>query len=127
LSGRGESLTLESLQGQPIVAACGIGNPKAFAKTLLSLGATLTEFRALPDHVLYTREVVDALLAFVQSTGARALVVTEKDAMKLDPFLKGVDVSVWALEVKLEFTAGQAEFEQAVQNGLKKAAQRLGK
>jgi tetraacyldisaccharide-1-P 4'-kinase len=127
ISGRGELLTLDSLQGLPITAACGIGNPTAFAKTLLSLGAVVKHFHALPDHAEFTPAQMDELLGALRSSGARALVVTEKDAMKLEPFLKDADVSVWALEVKLEFTAGQAEFEQVVQGSLKKAAQRLGK
>jgi tetraacyldisaccharide 4'-kinase len=125
LTGSREVMPPEVLQGQTVAAVCGIGNPRAFEQTLLGLGANLKMFRALPDHAEFSRATLEEILSCAKSSGAKALVVTEKDAMKIETLLAGIDATVWALEVKLQFVTGQAEFEQAVQAGLQQAAQRL--
>jgi tetraacyldisaccharide 4'-kinase len=69
----------EPLDGLQVTVACGIGNPRAFVLMVERLGATIAERRFFRDHHAYTRADADALVAH-----GRPVVVTEKDAVKLE-------------------------------------------
>ncbi|MGQ0614757.1 MAG: tetraacyldisaccharide 4'-kinase [Planctomycetaceae bacterium] len=73
-----------SLAGVRVLAACGIGNPRAFFATVLGLGAELGGTRSFPDHHAY-----DAADAAELARAGLPVVVTEKDAVKLEPLWKG--------------------------------------
>jgi len=73
-----------ALSGKRLAAACALGNPEAFFATLRKLGTTLTQTRAFPDHHRFTREELGELLEASTKSGAIALVVSEKDAVKLE-------------------------------------------
>jgi len=72
---------LDRLHEQPVKAACALGNPEAFLATLKGLGVTVTEFHAYPDHARIPDEIVNT---------DDMLVVTEKDAMRMDSTGSGV-------------------------------------
>ena len=55
-----------------------IGNPEAFERTLVALGARVASHRVFPDHHLYSAADLEGLGA-----ADRWLVTTEKDAVKL--------------------------------------------
>ncbi|MHC4547580.1 MAG: tetraacyldisaccharide 4'-kinase [Planctomycetota bacterium] len=67
------------LAGREVCVACGIGNPRAFARTVESLGARVGTTRFFRDHHAYTRRDAEAL-----AHAGRPVVVTEKDAVKLE-------------------------------------------
>ena len=69
-------VALALLQGRPVVAACGLARPQRFFSMLLSVGLDV-EPLALPDHFDF------ANLPWPPTTAD--VVVTEKDAVKLDP------------------------------------------
>jgi tetraacyldisaccharide 4'-kinase len=66
--------------GREVTAACGIGNPGAFRLMLERAGLRVEEHRVFRDHHAYTREDAASLAA-----AGRPVVVTEKDAVKLEP------------------------------------------
>lgn len=68
--------------GQRVLAFAGIGHPEVFFDALRALGVDVVG-RPLPDHVEYTAEQVQALIAPAQRQGCAALVTTMKDAVKL--------------------------------------------
>lgn len=73
----GRALPLEHLRGQDVTAACAIGNPEAFVRTLRDLGAGSVRMLSYPDHRVIPRGEVPA---------AGVVVVTEKDAVRFtDP------------------------------------------
>src|SRR5262249_19974185 len=61
LNSEQQAAPLALLAGRPVAAFCGLGNPEAFRRTLLGLGAAVGAFRTFPDHHAYGREDVDAL------------------------------------------------------------------
>ena len=71
---------IETLQGVPVALFCGIGNPERFVKTLEGLGAEIREKLFLPDHGSVGEAELADLLA---RSGAKYLVCTEKDRVKL--------------------------------------------
>jgi tetraacyldisaccharide 4'-kinase len=106
----GTSHDLAWLRGREVAAACGIGNPAAFAATLRAAGATVRLFRAFPDHYAYTAEDLAQLLKAAEAVGAKRLVTTGKDFVKWRPLLGHSDalgVQVAALEATLEFLEGE--------------------
>lgn len=86
---------------EPAAAFCAIGNPAAFFAHLRAEGLTLNHTRAFPDHHVYRQTDVDALVAEASQLGARALVTTAKDAVKLRPLSFGLPCHV--LDIELEF------------------------
>ncbi len=84
----GVPVALDLLQGASVCAVCGIGNPEAFYQTLEFLGAAITHRMAYPDHASIPRE------AF---SGAKLVVTTEKDAVRL----AAAPANVLALGVEL--------------------------
>jgi tetraacyldisaccharide 4'-kinase len=86
---------------QPVAAFCAIGNPQAFFTHLRRDGHTLTHARAFPDHHPYTQGEIDAFTREAERRGARSLVTTAKDAVKLRAFRFALPVYV--NEIVLEF------------------------
>ncbi|MDH3394285.1 MAG: tetraacyldisaccharide 4'-kinase, partial [Desulfobulbaceae bacterium] len=78
---------------------CGIGNPASFRETLAKEGYNIVGFRAFRDHQPYSAKYVDSLTAWAKKQGAHGLITTQKDFVKLKPFLG--DFPVLALKVEL--------------------------
>jgi tetraacyldisaccharide 4'-kinase len=102
----------EWLQGRPVYAFCGIGNPVAFRRTLESLEASVVRFRAYPDHHAYTPRDLRQIDAEAQEFLAESIVTTEKDAVKLDS--DSFTLTPTALRVEMDLTDGSAELLAAV-------------
>lgn len=90
-----------SSSAHTVAAFCAIGNPSAFFTHLRRDGHTLSHTRAFRDHHVYVQSDVDALILEARRAGARALVTTMKDAVKLRS-LK-FDLPCYVLEIELEF------------------------
>ena len=71
------------MKGKRVMAVSAIGNPASFEQTLANLGAVVVESLRFPDHHDYTeQEMLDAANLAVQMD-AEAVVITEKDAVKV--------------------------------------------
>jgi tetraacyldisaccharide 4'-kinase len=95
----------EELAGKGVIAACGIGNPKAFGATLASLGARMSQLHGLPDHHAYSLEDVEHLEKLASDRAVDTIVVTSKDAVKLRALLDGPRRVTWlalGVEARLE-------------------------
>jgi tetraacyldisaccharide 4'-kinase len=92
----GEERPVEALAGQAVHAACALGNPEAFRRTLEACGARVEKLRAVRDHAALPGEALAA---------GDMVVVTEKDAIRLEK----PPESAWALAVELrDWPPGQA-------------------
>lgn len=96
---RGASVDRDEFVSQPLVAFCGVGNPKSFFRHLEAEGFQLVFTRSFPDHHAYERSDVSRLIEEAKKNGARALITTAKDAIKL----KALDLQLpcYVLEVKI--------------------------
>lgn len=84
LANDGQQDSIASLNGSPILAFCGIGNPAAFRQTLEALGAEIVDFRAFADHHPYDLDTMQSLAAWAAShPRARRIVCTHKDLVKV--------------------------------------------
>lgn len=97
-----------ALSGRKILAFAGIGKPEAFFADLERLGANLVESAAFPDHHAYARADLDVLLKRARLANADLLVTTEKDAVRLTPFLP-LALPLCVLGLRLGFSPEDAE------------------
>lgn len=88
LDGR-RSIEPAALARSSVDAVCGIANPDAFFATLNTLGLSFRA-HALEDHHAYTRRDLERFEG--------PLVVTEKDAVKIEPLEP--DCEVWVLPIE---------------------------
>jgi tetraacyldisaccharide 4'-kinase len=99
LSGAGAEL--ESVRAGTCGAFCAVGNPRAFFEHVRREGFELGYTRAFEDHHAYTRADAEAVSREAGARGARALLTTAKDAVKL----RGLDFKLpcYVVEAELEF------------------------
>ena len=104
----GARAPLSRLHTTAVGACCGIGNPDAFRRTLTALGAPPTpeRFRTFPDHHPYSAADLSDLASWVCARGIEALIVTQKDLVKL-PMVHLGRAELWGLELAVEFLSGE--------------------
>ena len=93
------AVPLPHLQGRPLLAAAGMAAPEKFFAMLCAAGLKIDRL-PLPDHHPYTTLPWPADKADV--------VVTEKDAVKLQPTAMG-STRVWVVPLDLQLPAGLVE------------------
>lgn len=101
-------LDLGSLDDSPDTAPyvfCGLGTPSRFLHQVKDSGMTPKASECFPDHHSYTVTDIKRLLSRCRRVGARWLLTTHKDAVKIDPrWIK--DLPVYFLRISLELTDG---------------------
>ena len=85
----------------PAAAFCAVGNPRAFFEHLRRDGLELRHARAFPDHHAFTQKDVEEVAREAARRGARALLTTAKDAVKLRGF--DFPLPCYVVETELEF------------------------
>lgn len=93
---------------EPVLAFCGIARPGQFFVGLEGAGVAVAARRAFRDHHRYTERDVERLLAEARSVGAKALLTTEKDAVRL-----GSLMGRFPADVPLRTAALRTEIEDA--------------
>jgi tetraacyldisaccharide 4'-kinase len=68
---------------QPVAAFCGVGNPGSFFEHVRREGYAPAFTRAFSDHHDYTQSELDKIVDDAQAHGAKSLITTAKDAIKL--------------------------------------------
>jgi tetraacyldisaccharide 4'-kinase len=113
--GSGEERGIETLQHQSVAAFCGIAHPLDFFHTLEQLSVEIANQNYFPDHHDYSTDELNAIENRAKQTGAKLIVTTEKDAVKL----KGhsFDLPVYAVRITLEILEGQEEWNRLLPGG----------
>ena len=106
------------LQNKKVGAFCSIADSASFKRTLENLGADPVVFLPFLDHHVYSFSDVEEILSRCRQENLCFFVTTQKDAVKLTPFLplfrkKGV---LFNLKIKIRLTQGQDEFFRRVSN-----------
>ena len=114
VSASGGREPLESLQGRPLVAFCGIGNPEGFRHTLAGCGYDMAAFREFPDHHAYTPRDLAELAAWAKASAAAAVLCTQKDLVKL-PIDELGGLPLRAVAIDLEILAGREVLESRLE------------
>lgn len=116
----GEGVSVEEIDGRKIMAVSAIGNPASFERTLKSLGAQIIESLRYPDHHEYTMAEMQDVLQQAEALGAEAIVVTEKDAVKIPAEVAKANwsIPVFVICVEVKFQVGGDEFKEKLRKQL---------
>ena len=121
----GEGVDVNQMRGRKIMAVSAIGNPASFEQTLSDLGVIIIESLRYPDHHDYSMLEMSDILRQAENMGAEAIVITEKDAVKIpmEVVHAGSTVPVYVICVEVNFQAGKDEFKALL---AKRLAEKLG-
>lgn len=103
-----------SLAGARVVGVAGIARPESFRAALEQQGAHVAAFVGYPDHYRYDGMVASVLEQVRRVARADAVVVTEKDAVKLRGFW-GDRETLWTQALEVEITSGDAALAEVLE------------
>lgn len=92
---------------KPVGAFCGVGNPASFFEHLRREGYAPVFERAMPDHHVYTQQEIDSIAGAARDSGAKSLITTAKDSVKLHAL--SFPLPCYALDVEISIDS-EAEF-----------------
>lgn len=113
---------LERLKNERIMTFSAIGNPTSFEKSLESVGADLVETIRYPDHHDYGMVEMQYIVERALNQQAKALVTTEKDAVKIpSEFIYSQrDIPIYILGIEVDIFGGDEAFEAVLREILER-------
>ena len=109
----GASLQLARLQNARVCLLSSVGDPDGFEDTVAGLGATVAAHITYPDHHRYRAEDWRQVRERAAEFKVEAIVTTEKDAVRLAPFVQErshAEVPLWVVRVHWRMLSGEDEF-----------------
>ena len=100
----------------PVGVFCGVGNPQSFFTHVEREGYNPVFKKALRDHQPYSQQLIDSIIANAEQSGARSLLTTAKDGVKLRSLSLRLPVFTVDVEISID---DEAAFTQLVMNALK--------
>jgi tetraacyldisaccharide 4'-kinase len=94
-----------------VLAVAGIAHPERFGRDLMAAGYEVAEHHWFADHHRFTPADVAALAARAVAGGGRAVVTTDKDAVRLE-HLWPHDVPLYRVPVTLEWDTPNVLFDR---------------
>ena len=108
----GEIFDVKKLQDQPVAAFSGIANPNDFRKLLEKSGARVVCYHPFPDHHEYTLADLKHIEDSAQKAGAKFILTTEKDAVKINS--SSITIPLYKVALEMEILEGREMFNQHV-------------
>ncbi|MCF6291568.1 MAG: tetraacyldisaccharide 4'-kinase [Desulfobacterales bacterium] len=106
--------SLDRVRQIPLFGFCGIADPEPFCRLLADAGFRITDFTAFPDHHSYGRSDLARLMTRAADQGARGLITTEKDLVKLKS-LGPAPLPIYGLAISIRM---EENFDQFLANRL---------
>ncbi|MBI1921514.1 MAG: tetraacyldisaccharide 4'-kinase [Geobacter sp.] len=99
----GAFISFDAFAGKRGLAFTGIADPPAFFDALRKEGLALVATQSFCDHVAYGEEEIETLCRLRDAAAAEYLITTEKDAVKLTPWLDKLgEVHAALLDIRLD-------------------------
>jgi tetraacyldisaccharide 4'-kinase len=108
------TMDVDVLRDQPVAAFCGLARPDDFRHTLETAGAQVVFFQGFPDHHRYSASDFKTIEQESRQAGAKFVLVSEKDSVKIDPSVFSLPVLKMILDV--EIISGQKFFIKLLLN-----------
>ena len=105
VSAAGDSLSTEGIKSSAVAAFCAIGNPQSFITQLRGDGCELGHAQIFRDHHVYTQSDIDRIVRESIAAGARTLLTTAKDEVKLRSLR--FDLPCYAVDIGIEIDESQ--------------------
>ncbi|WP_295712818.1 tetraacyldisaccharide 4'-kinase [uncultured Mitsuokella sp.] len=120
-----QGIDIAKMRGKRIMAVSAIGNPASFEQTLSDLGAVIIESLRYPDHHDYAMSEMTDIFQQAENAGAEAIVITEKDAVKIpaDVAREKWSIPIYVICVEVTFQKGSEGLHEMLQQRL---AEHLG-
>ena len=120
-----QGIDIAKMHGKRIMAVSAIGNPASFEQTLSDLGAVIIESLRYPDHHDYAMSEMTDIFQQAENAGAEAIVITEKDAVKIpaDVAREKWSIPIYVICVEVNFQKGSEGLADLLK---KRLAERLG-
>ncbi len=120
-----QGIDIAKMRGKRIMAVSAIGNPASFEQTLSDLGAVIIESLRYPDHHDYAMSEMTDIFQQAENAGAEAIVITEKDAVKIpaDVAREKWSIPIYVICVEVTFQKGVEGLRDMLQQRL---AEHLG-
>lgn len=102
----------------PIMTVTGIGNPESFEMTLTSLGYRSVHCMAYEDHYNFTNDDLVDIWSMAFAKGAKAIVITEKDAVKFSqlPAITDFNIPIYVLAIGIECIEGEDQLRTLIRS-----------
>lgn len=97
-----EKVSAERMRGKKIVAFCGIARPERFFSILREEGIYPEFFLKFPDHHSYPQPSLEKIIKKFHAAEADALIMTEKDAVKVADRINPRKIPAYYLKIDLE-------------------------
>ena len=96
----------------PVMAVSGIGNPQSFTKTLEGCGYDVVHTLGFGDHHDFSDDDIIEIWKQAFAHQAKAIMITEKDAVKLSQLhtIEDLKIPILVLSIGIEFLSGKQEF-----------------
>lgn len=117
----GEASPADSLGGSGVLAFCGIGNPAAFERQLLSLGVRVVDMLCFRDHHRYTEADIERIHRRALQHGVDTVVTTQKDAVKIP--VSELTGEWRFLLIEQEVARGEEDYREALQQSLSRESE----
>lgn len=114
---------LETLPGTSVFAVSAIAQPSSFVEMLEGAGARVVGRRDWGDHHKFSPEQAKDVLEEAVGTGAEAVVMTEKDAVKWPASSLSAEMPTYALRIEMALE-NEAEFMRTILTTLRSQGQR---
>lgn len=113
-------LPVNMMKGHRVIAMSAIGNPASFEQTLSDIGAVITESLRFPDHHDYTAAEIIEVMKQAEEQGAEAIIVTDKDAVKIPEELLKQErpIPIYIISIEVTFIDKPKEMFDFVQQKL---------
>ena len=97
-----DSIDLKEIKGKEIAVVSAIADPASFIRLLNTLGCRVVKEFTYPDHHAYGTSEIEDIIKDSKALGAKYIVTTEKDAVKLKQLYFEEDISLYFLEITLD-------------------------
>jgi tetraacyldisaccharide 4'-kinase len=110
-----EALSTKTVLPHKVGVFCGIGTPDRFLQTVRDLKSEIVDTLILKDHGFLQNEQLQKFAEKCRKKGARALLCTEKDFVKLPPD-PSVCLKIEPIAIQLKMVAGAEHWEELIEN-----------
>ena len=119
-----KTLTISNAKRINFMAVCGIGNPQSFIDLLKRHELNIMTYEFYADHYNYEYNDIKNIITIAEKYKIEDIIVTEKDAIKLEELCQAAPISFWS--TKLEVSFDNSEIFDKIFSGYKPHQSHLG-
>jgi tetraacyldisaccharide 4'-kinase len=97
----GDTAPPQRLINQFVSAVCAIGQPEHFFEDVRHFQANIVHQRVFPDHHQFSQKEIQATFAQARAAGARWLLTTEKDWVRMERLTLPSEPALWVAQSEL--------------------------